>query len=131
MNIRVAAFRNHRDRVVRTLRRTVAAADTCLWLDIDLAVRKTCDRSGRAAGQALGVLAVHADGRDEDALDGFGKRFYRTLDMDAATHQTRLAMNLVTGERAIAAANALRHVHHEQIYTIDHARLDLFGRGSD
>ena len=60
-----------------------------------------------------------------------GHRLFRPLDMNAATHEPRMAMDLVTSERAIAAANAFRHVHDEQIHAVDDAGLDLFCRGGE
>jgi hypothetical protein len=45
--------------------------------------------------------------------------------MDPATNQTALSMDLVTSERTVSAANALRHIHDEQVNAIDDTCLDL------
>src|SRR5262249_31076807 len=62
------AARDERDRVVRTLRRAVAAADARRRVDVDVAAGEAADRAGRAAGHALRVHAVHADRRVEQEL---------------------------------------------------------------
>ena len=119
---------DHRDSVIRALRRAVAAADTGDGVDVDLAVRKPRDRTGRAPGQAFGVLTVHTNRRHQDTLDRGFISFEWPLDVDAAPNEPRMAVDLMTRERTIAAADALGHVHHEQIDAVDDAGLDLLGR---
>jgi hypothetical protein len=45
--------------------------------------------------------------------------------MDPATNQTTLSMDLVTSERTVSAAYALRHIHDEQVNAVDDSCLDL------
>ena len=49
--------------------------------------------------------------------------------MNAAADKPRMAVNLVTRERAVAAADAFGHVHDQQIDAVDNARLDLAAGG--
>ena len=58
-------------------------------------------------------------------LNRVALRFDRTSDVYAATKQTRLPVNLVARERAIAAAYAQVHVHHEQVRRVNDARRNL------
>src|SRR5438552_18797122 len=51
--------------------------------------------------------------------------------MDAVPQEPRTPMHLVTGHRAISAADAQVHIHHEQVCAINDARTDLFGGGYD
>ena len=41
------------------------------------------------------------------------------LNVNAAPQQPRLSVDFVTGERAIAAAHAQIHVHHQQVHAIN------------
>ena len=73
---------------------------------------------------------MHADLRNERMLETFFPDRFRPLDLYTSTQQTRLPVNLVTRQRAVAATNAKIHVHHEEIDAIDNSGGDLFlGRG--
>jgi hypothetical protein len=53
-----------------------------------------------------------------------------TFDVNTAPQQAGLPVDLVTGERAIAATDTQIHVHHQQITAIDNSGCDfLLGRG--
>src|SRR5262245_60162050 len=65
--IRIA--RAHRDRVVRTLRRAVAAADAGLRINVYQAAGEAADGPRRTTRQALRILAVHADRRVKQTLE--------------------------------------------------------------
>ena len=52
--------RHHRDRVVRTLCRTIKAANARIHIDLDVTALVTKDCSCGTSGQAFRVLAVHA-----------------------------------------------------------------------
>src|SRR2546425_9547217 len=51
--------------------------------------------------------------------------------MYSASQQARLAMNLVTRQRAIPAAYAQIHIHHEQICSVDDSGIDLLAGSGD
>ena len=121
--------RNHRDRIIRALRRAIAAADTGVEIYINLAVRKTRNRAGRATRQAFRVLAMQTDRRHQNALCLSGFRFDGTFDMDTAPDEPRKPVNFMTRQRTIAAPDTFRHIHHEQIHAVHHARFDLFSGG--
>jgi len=59
---------HHRDRVVRTLRRTIKAADTGRCVNLDVAVLVAIDRSGRTPRQALGIFTVQTHLRQQHLL---------------------------------------------------------------
>src|SRR6185436_6015383 len=120
--------RHHRDRVVRTLGRAVEAADAGQRVDIHLALRIAKDGARWTTGQALRIFAVHTDRRHQHVLLRVLAQLNRTLDVNSASQQTRLAVDFVTGERAIAATYAQVHVNDQQIDSIDDARSDLFFR---
>ena len=73
---------------------------------------------------------MHANLRRQHVLSFLGANANRTLDINAAPQQPRLPMHLVTSKRAIAAAHAKIHVHHQKIHAVDDARGDLFFGGS-
>ena len=73
---------------------------------------------------------MHANLRRQHVLSFLAANANRALDIDAPPQQTRLPMHLVTSKRAIAAAHAKIHVHHQKIHAVDDARGDLFFGGS-
>src|SRR5689334_22808907 len=77
--------RHHRDRVVRTLRRTVKTTDARLRLDVDVAVRVAKDRACRATRQTFRIRTVETNLRHERVLQTLLTNRCRTFDLDAAS----------------------------------------------
>ena len=69
---------------------------------------------------------MHADLWRKHMLRTFTANRHRTRDIYSASQQTRLAMDLVTGERTVAAPDAEIHVHNQQVGAVDDARRNLF-----
>src|SRR5437660_6348081 len=64
LRLRVVELRrlDHRDIVVGARDRAIAASDTHVVLEIDLALRAALDSAGRATVHALGIVAMAAGG---------------------------------------------------------------------
>src|SRR5262245_50328352 len=112
---------NHRDCVVGTLSRAIETTNASFGVDIDMAQWIAEDCSSRTTRQTLGIFAVQANLWEECVLQTFGSEFDWSFDLDAAAQQSRLAVNLVAGQRTIAAAHAKIHVHYQQIGGINNS----------
>src|SRR5271166_4326934 len=61
---------HHRDCIVGTVDRAIAATDAGLRIDIQLVVGKSAGRTSRAASETFGVLAMQANHRSQQRLAG-------------------------------------------------------------
>src|SRR5215212_4791838 len=97
-------------------------------IDIDVSQRIAKDCACRTACQTFRVRTVHANLRYERVLKTLLADRDRSLDLNSTPQQTRLPVNLVTGQRTVATPDAQVHVHHENICAIDDSRRDLLFR---
>jgi hypothetical protein len=76
---------DHGYRIVRALRRAIAATDAAFRINIYLSAGKTANGSGGTTGQTFRVLAMHANRRRKQALKTrLGFQLDRTFDVNTS-----------------------------------------------
>src|SRR5215471_7909890 len=113
--------RDHRDRIVGTLSCTISAANTGIWIDINLTFPETRNRPGRTSGQTFRVFAMKTYCRRQHMLDCAPVWLERAGYVYTMPEQSGLAVNSVAGERTVATANAEVHVHYQEVVCINDA----------
>src|SRR5579875_1696230 len=103
---------DHRDVVIGTGDRAVAAANTFFILEIDLTLGPALDGAGGATVHAFRIVAMTAGGGNQVLAQ-----------LDAITNQTALAVQRFAGPDTIVAFHAQIKIHYQQGVGLDYPEL--------